>query len=116
MVLRTSILVLFLLNGQLATMAQQSDLSKVVSNLRETLFELQVQRKPDPGKRTYFPVFLDGKPANYDTLNQYTLDDVIKLTLNRDRNMTVLFGTSGLYGIIEIRTKQTRSTDQEKDE
>lgn len=113
---RYFILTLFVvITGLRGAFGQTSDLSLFVKKIKSQLIEMQPLTDKEIDENRYLPVILDGKRMNYKTLDNYVLDDVISLTINLDKNVTLLYGQSGSMGIIQIKTKQ-KNRDELKNE
>ena len=54
------------------------------------------------------PVLLDNRPIPFDSLNNYHLNQVASVTLNRDARFTAIYGSSGSWGVIEVKLKTSK--------
>jgi hypothetical protein len=52
------------------------------------------------------PLLLDNRSVPIDSLNRYTLSQVLSVNLNLDPQRTALFGASGSWGVIEVKLKK----------
>jgi hypothetical protein len=52
------------------------------------------------------PVLLDNRPIPFDSLNNYRLNQVASVALNRDIRFTAIYGASGSWGVIDVKLKK----------
>ncbi|WP_177189873.1 hypothetical protein [Hymenobacter actinosclerus] len=62
----------------------------------------------------YLPLTLNGRFFPADSLDYYTLQNVASVSLNRDKQLTVLYGTRASQGIIEIKLKNSSTQPPKK--
>ncbi|MGI4759221.1 MAG: hypothetical protein ACRYF0_00845 [Janthinobacterium lividum] len=52
------------------------------------------------------PVLLDNRPIPFDSLNNYCLNQVSSVALNRDTRFTAIYGASGSWGVLDVKLKK----------
>lgn len=83
--------------------AQKSDLSKAVEKIKTGLLATYGESGGKVSEGRYIPILINGDPMSYEMLDEYSLKDVKQITISFDRQLTLLYGDSGKYGIIQIQ-------------
>lgn len=112
--------------GIIASPAAVAQTTQPTSDLRQLVEAMQKVAKPTAGQERplVYPtngetrmvtintlperpmlLFINDRHVPFDSLNIYTLDDAELITLNKDDSYTSLFGSSGSWGVIQVKLK-----------
>ena len=126
----SSFLLVALVSGPFLSFAQNAPPG---SDLRQLVEAMQRVAKPNAGQKLSplppaanpkqvrlvsfstlpeqpLPLLIANRRVPFDSLNKYTLQDVQSVTLDNDQLHTALYGSSGSWGIIQIKLKERKAT------